>query len=214
MIKACIFDLDGVLVDTAHYHFLAWKRLAKEFDYELTEEINEQLKGVSRMKSLEIVLKHANVSLVEQKKQALADRKNVWFTDYVHKMKSEELYPGVKELFSTLRKDKIRIALASSSKNAKTIIEILGIQHEFEAVVDGNMIIHTKPDPEIFLLAAKKLGLNPADCVVFEDAEAGVEAALAAGMKCVGVGNPAQLRKANQVVKSIEDFNYADLQKI
>lgn len=214
MIKACIFDLDGVLVDTAHYHFLAWKRLAKEFDYELTEEINEQLKGVSRMKSLEIVLKHANVSVVEQKKQALADRKNAWFTDYVHKMKPEELYPGVKELFSTLRKDTIRIALASSSKNAKTIIEILGIQHEFEAVVDGNMIIHSKPDPEIFLLAAKKLGLNPADCVVFEDAEAGVEAAVAAGMKCVGVGNPAQLRKANQVVKSIEDFNYADLQKL
>jgi beta-phosphoglucomutase len=214
VIKACIFDLDGVLVDTAHYHFLAWKRLAKEFDYELTEEINEQLKGVSRMKSLEIVLKHANVSVVEQKKQALADRKNAWFTDYVHKMKPEELYPGVKELFSTLRKDTIRIALASSSKNAKTIIEILGIQHEFEAVVDGNMIIHSKPDPEIFLLAAKKLGLNPADCVVFEDAEAGVEAAVAAGMKCVGVGNPAQLRKANQVVKSIEDFNYADLQKL
>ncbi len=214
MIKACIFDLDGVLVDTAHYHFLAWKRLAKEFDYELTEEINQQLKGVSRMKSLEIVMKHANVSLTEQKKQALADRKNGWFTDYVHKMKPEELYPGVKELFSMLRKDKIRIALASSSKNAQTILSILGIQHEFEAVVDGNMILHSKPDPEIFLLAAKKLGLNPADCIVFEDAEAGVEAALAAGMKCVGVGSPAQLKKANLVVKSIEDFNYPDLRKL
>lgn len=214
MIKACIFDLDGVLVDTAHYHFLAWKRLAKEFDYELTEEINQQLKGVSRMKSLEIVMKHANVSLTEQKKQALADRKNGWFTDYVHKMKPEELYPGVKELFSMLRKDKIRIALASSSKNAQTILSILGIQHEFEAVVDGNMILHSKPDPEIFLLAAKKLSLNPADCIVFEDAEAGVEAALAAGMKCVGVGSPAQLKKANLVVKSIEDFNYPDLRKL
>lgn len=214
MIKACIFDLDGVLVDTAHYHFLAWKRLAKEFDYELTEEINEQLKGVSRMKSLEIVLKHANVSLEQQRQHALADRKNSWFTEYVHKMKPEELYPGVKELFSKLRKDQIRIALASSSKNAKTIVEILAIQHEFEVVVDGNMIEHSKPHPEIFLLAAKKLGLNPADCVVFEDAEAGVEAAVAAGMKCVGIGNPAQLRKANQVVKSIKDFNYADLQKL
>lgn len=214
MIKACIFDLDGVLVDTAHYHFLSWKRLAKEFDYELTEEINQQLKGVSRMKSLEIVMKHANVSLTEEKKQALADRKNGWFTDYVHKMKPEELYPGVKELFSKLKKDKIRIALASSSKNAQTILSILGIQHEFEAVVDGNMILHSKPDPEIFLLAAKKLGLNPADCIVFEDAEAGVEAALAAGMKCVGVGSPAQLKKANLVVKSIEDFNYPDLRKL
>lgn len=214
MIKACIFDLDGVLVDTAHYHFLAWKRLAKEYDYELTEEINEQLKGVSRMKSLEIVMKLANVSLTDQKKQALADRKNEWFTEYAHKMKPEELYPGVKELFSKLRKDKIRIALASSSKNAQTILSILSIQYEFEAVVDGNMIVHSKPDPEIFLLAAKKLSLNPADCIVFEDAEAGVEAALAAGMKCVGVGSQTQLKKANQVVKSIEDFNYPDLQKL
>lgn len=214
MVKACIFDLDGVLVDTAHYHFLAWKRLAKEFDYELTEEINEQLKGVSRMKSLEIVLKHANISLEDQKKTSLADRKNGWFTDYVYKMKPEELYPGVKELFAKLKKDHIRIALASSSKNAQTIIEILGIKNEFEVVVDGNMIIHSKPDPEIFLLAAEKLKLSPADCVVFEDAEAGVEAALAAGMKCVGVGSPAQLNKANQVVKSVRDFDYAQLQKL
>lgn len=214
MIKACIFDLDGVLVDTAHYHFLAWKRLAKEFDYELTEEINEQLKGVSRMKSLEIVLKHANIAIAEDKKKSLADRKNSWFTEYVHAMKAEELYPGVKELFGKLKADNIKIALASSSKNAQTIIDILGIRNEFEAVVDGNMIVHSKPDPEIFLLAAEKLGLNAEDCVVFEDAEAGVEAALAAGMKCVGVGNPAQLKKANHVIRSIEDFNYADLQKL
>lgn len=214
MIKACIFDLDGVLVDTAHYHFLSWKRLAKEFDYELTEEINEQLKGVSRMKSLEVVLKHAHVSLTEEKKHELAERKNKWFTEYVYNMKPEELYPGVKELFSELKKDNIRIALASSSKNAKTIIEILGIDREFEAMVDGNMIVNSKPHPEIFLLAAKKLGLDPADCMVFEDAEAGVEAALAAGMKCVGIGSQVQLKKANRVVKSIAEFNYAELQKI
>lgn len=214
MIKACIFDLDGVLVDTAHYHFLAWKRLAKEFDYELTEEINEELKGVSRMKSLEIVLKHANVSLENQKKELLADRKNGWFTEFVHNMNPNELYPGVRELFSRLRRDNIKIALASSSKNAQTIIEILGIQNEFEAVVDGTMIVHSKPDPEIFLLAASKLNVSPADCVVFEDAEAGVEAALAAGMKCVGIGNPVKLKEANRVVNAIQNFNYSDLQKI
>lgn len=214
MIKACIFDLDGVLVDTAHYHFLAWKRLAKEFDYELTEEINEELKGVSRMKSLEIVLKHANVSLENQKKELLADRKNGWFTEFVHNMNPNELYPGVRELFSRLRRDNIKIALASSSKNAQTIIEILGIQNEFEAVVDGTMIVHSKPDPEIFLLAASKLNVSPADCVVFEDAEAGVEAALAAGMKCVGIGNPMKLKEANRVVNAIQNFNYSDLQKI
>lgn len=214
MIKACIFDLDGVLVDTAHYHFLAWKRLARDFDYELTEEINEELKGVSRMKSLEIVLKHANVSLENQKKELLADRKNGWFTEFVHNMNPNELYPGVRELFSRLRRDNIKIALASSSKNAQTIIEILGIQNEFEAVVDGTMIVHSKPDPEIFLLAASKLNVSPADCVVFEDAEAGVEAALAAGMKCVGIGNPMKLKEANRVVNAIQNFNYSDLQKI
>ncbi|HMV09800.1 MAG TPA: beta-phosphoglucomutase [Cyclobacteriaceae bacterium] len=214
MIKACIFDLDGVLVDTAHYHFLAWKRLAKEFDYELTEEINEELKGVSRMKSLEIVLNHANVSLENQKKELMADRKNTWFTEYVHNMNPDELFPGVRELFGRLKKDNIRIALASSSKNAQTIIEILGIQNEFETVVDGTMIVHSKPDPEIFLLAARKLNLKPADCVVFEDAEAGVEAALAAGMKCVGIGNPAKLKKANRIVDAIQNFNYSDLQKL
>lgn len=214
MIKACIFDLDGVLVDTAHYHFLAWKRLAKEFDYELTEEINEELKGVSRMKSLEIVLQHANVSLENQKKELLADRKNGWFTEYVHNMNPDELFPGVRELFSRLRKDNIKIGLASSSKNAKTIIEILGIQNEFETVVDGTMIVHSKPDPEIFLLAAKRLGIDPVDCLVFEDAEAGVEAALAAGMKCVGVGNFTKLNRANRVVDSIQNFNYHDLQKL
>ncbi len=214
LIKACIFDLDGVLVDTAHYHFLAWKRLAKEFDYELTEEINEELKGVSRMKSLEIVLQHANVSLENHKKQLLADRKNGWFTEYVHNMNPNELFPGVRELFTELRKDSIKIGLASSSKNAKTIIEILGIQNEFETVVDGNMIVHSKPDPEIFLLAAKNLGIEPAACVVFEDAEAGVEAALGAGMKCVGVGNFTKLKRANRIVDSIQNFNYRDLQKL
>ena len=214
MIKACIFDLDGVLVDTAHYHFLAWKRLAKEFDYNLTEEINEQLKGVSRMKSLDIVLHHANLTLAENKKEELADRKNGWFTEYVHAMKAEELFPGVKEIFKKLKADGIQIALASSSKNAQTIIDILGIRNEFDAVVDGNMIVHSKPDPEIFLLAAKKLGLLPVNCIVFEDAEAGVEAALRAGMKCVGVGNPAQLNKATVIVKSVAEFNYADLQKV
>lgn len=214
MIKACIFDLDGVLVDTAHYHFLAWKRLAKEFDYELTEEINEELKGVSRMKSLEIVLQHANVSLENQKKELLADRKNGWFTEYVHNMNPDELFPGVRELFGRLRNDNIKIGLASSSKNAKTIIEILGIQHEFETVVDGTMIVHSKPDPEIFLLAAKRLGIAPVDCLVFEDAEAGIEAALAAGMKCVGVGNFTKLNRANRVVDSIQNFNYHDLQKL
>lgn len=214
MITVCIFDLDGVLVDTAHYHFLAWQRLAKEFNYHLTEEINEQLKGVSRMHSLEIILEHANITLQDAEKIRLADRKNVWFTEYVNAMKPEELYPGVVELFEKLKADNIQIALGSSSKNARTILQKLGVQQYFDVIVDGNMIVNSKPDPEIFLRAAQKLGVEPSRCVVFEDAEAGVEAARAAGMKSVGIGSIAQLKKANRIVKSIGDFEYADLQKL
>jgi beta-phosphoglucomutase len=214
LINACIFDLDGVLVDTAHYHFLAWKRLAKEFKYELTEEINEQLKGVSRMQSLEIILKEAHVTLPEPEKLELADRKNTWFVEYVDAMKPDELFPGVLQLFQQLKEGGVKIGLASSSKNAQSIISILGITSYFDAMVDGTMIVNSKPDPEIFLLAAKKLGLPPGACIVFEDAEAGVEAAVKAGMKCVGVGNSAQLSKANKIVKNIGDFRYAELQKV
>lgn len=214
MITACIFDLDGVLVDTAHYHFIAWKRLAKEFEYDLTEAVNERLKGVSRLHSLEIILKEAGATFSEAEKLEMANRKNVWFTEFVNAMQPEELYPGVTDLFEKLKADTIKIALGSSSKNAQTILRKLKIQQYFDSVVDGTMIVNSKPDPEIFLLAAQKLGVDPVQCVVFEDAEAGVEAALAANMKCVGIGQREQLGKANQVVKSIGDFNYHHLQNL
>ncbi len=214
MIAACIFDLDGVLVDTAHYHFLAWKRLANAFHYTLTEEVNERLKGVSRMHSLEIILAEANVSLSEEEKVRLADRKNGWFTEYVQAMKPEELFHGVTVLFEKLKVDNIRIALGSSSKNAQTILEKLKIRSYFDVIIDGNMITHSKPDPEIFLLGAQKLGVKPEACVVFEDAEAGVAAAIAANMKCVGIGNARQLKKANVVVPSIGQFDYGLLKQL
>lgn len=206
MIRAAIFDLDGVIVDTAHYHYIAWKRLASEFGITLTPVHNELLKGVSRVRSLEIILSLGNVELSEAQKAQLADKKNKWFVEYIESIRPEEIFPGVKEILQQLRKKKIKIGLASSSKNAPRVIELLGIGPEFDTLVDGTMITHTKPDPEIFLLAAHKLGIEPADCVVFEDAEAGVEAALAAGMKCVGVGSPEQLGKANKVVARTGDF--------
>ena len=193
MIKACIFDLDGVIVDTARYHYLAWKRLAKELGVDLTLEDNERLKGVSRMRSLEIILEIGGVSLSEIEKERLANKKNTWFVDYVERMAPEEIFPGVRALMQGMRELGIKLALASSSKNAKTVIQLLHIQHEFDAIVDGTMITHTKPHPEIFLMAADKLGIEPENCVVFEDAEAGVEAAVAAGMNCVGVGSPIML---------------------
>ena len=206
MIKAIIFDLDGVIVDTAHYHYLAWKRLAIELGFDLTLDQNELLKGVSRMRSLEIILDLGGIKLSGAEMERIANKKNGWFVEYVNTMKPEEIFPGVKELMKSMRSKGLKVALASSSKNAPAVIRLLNIENEFDAVVDGTMIIHSKPDPEIFLLAAKKLGVDPASCVVFEDAEAGVEAALAAGMKCVGVGSAGQLGKANLVIAKTGDF--------
>jgi beta-phosphoglucomutase len=211
LIKACIFDLDGVIVDTAHYHFLAWQRLGREIGVELTEKENERLKGVSRMQSLQILLDLGKMTLSKDRKESLADRKNEWFVEYIEAMKPTEIFPGVEKLISAIRKKGIKIALASSSKNAPRVVELLGISKLFDASVDGSMIIDTKPDPEIFLLAAQKLGIQPQYCVVFEDAEAGVEAAVRAGMRCVGVGSASNLGKANKVVANTSDFKVEDL---
>ncbi|MBL7858244.1 MAG: beta-phosphoglucomutase [Cyclobacteriaceae bacterium] len=214
MVKACIFDLDGVIVDTAHYHFLAWKRLANELGFNLTETDNERLKGVSRLQSLEIILELAGITLSDHEKELLANKKNTWFVDYVERMVPEEIFPGVRKLIQDLRSAGIKVALASSSKNAKTVIQLLHIQNDFDAVVDGTMIAHSKPDPEIFLLASTKLGIPPSECLVFEDAEAGVEAARAAGMKCVGIGSHDQLGKATKVIAKTGEFTVAELSRI
>jgi beta-phosphoglucomutase len=211
VIRACIFDLDGVIVDTAHYHFLAWQRLGAELGINLTEADNERLKGVSRMQSLEIILSLGQKTLPRERMEQLANRKNKWFVEYVEAMKQEEIFPGVKGLIDRMKARAFRIGLASSSKNAQRVVELLGVAGLFDTIVDGTMIAHSKPDPEIFLLAAKRMNIEPAACVVFEDAEAGVEAALRAGMKCVGVGSQAQLGKAHKVIQRTSDFNIDDL---
>lgn len=211
MIRAAIFDLDGVIIDTAHYHYIAWKRLASEFNINLTREHNELLKGVSRIRSLEIILELGNIHLSDEEKEKYATKKNAWFVEYIESIRPEEIFPGVRELIQAIRDKGIKVALASSSKNAPRVIEILKISELFDTMVDGTMITHTKPHPEIFLLAAERLGVLPSDCVVFEDAEAGVEAALAAGMKCVGVGSAAQLGKANKVIPKTGDFSVNEL---
>jgi beta-phosphoglucomutase len=211
LIKACIFDLDGVIVDTAHYHFLAWKRLAEELGIPFTLDDNERLKGVSRLKSLDILLELGGLTLNDHTKEVMANKKNTWFVDYIDRMMPEEIFPGVKQLITNLKAKGIKVGLASSSKNAKTVIQLLRIQNDFDAIVDGTMVVHSKPDPEIFLLTSHKLGVDPKKCLVFEDAEAGVEAALAAGMKCVGVGSPDLLKAANRVIAKTGEFKVADL---
>lgn len=207
-IQAAIFDLDGVIVDTAKYHYLAWKRLANEVGIDLSIEENERLKGVSRMDSLEIILALGNVHLSRAEKEALAEKKNGWFLEFVNQMTPSEILPGAKELITDLRSKGIKIALGSSSKNAPLVLRLLNIQNLFDVIVDGTMVKNSKPDPEIFLLGASLLSLPPAVCVVFEDAEAGVEAALSAGMKCVGIGAPAQVGRAHQVVVDLVNFEF------
>lgn len=214
MIKALIFDLDGVIVDTAHYHFLAWRRLAAELGFDLTPEANEQLKGVSRVESLELILQMGNITLGADEKHALAEKKNGWFVEYLREMKKEEIFPGVSTLLQAAQESGLKIALASSSKNAPLVIELLGIGSFFDIMIDGTMITNGKPDPEIFLLAASKIGIEPGDCVVVEDAEAGVIAAVNAGMKCIGIGKPEQLSKADVVLAKTGDITFSLLAKL
>jgi beta-phosphoglucomutase len=215
LIKACIFDLDGVIVDTAHYHFLAWSRLAKELKIPFTENDNERLKGVSRAESLDILLSLGKGLQPDQTvREKLAARKNEWFTEYINHMQRDEIFPGVEDLINELKKNDVRIGLASSSKNAPQVVRALGIAADFDTIVDGGMVTHAKPDPEIFLLTARRLDVPASDCLVFEDAAAGVEAALAAGMKCVGVGSRDQLGRANLVIGKTGDFDLAALSKM
>jgi beta-phosphoglucomutase len=215
LISACIFDLDGVIVDTAHYHFLAWTRLAIELGIPFTERDNERLKGVSRMKSLEILLSlGGDLHYDERAKERLAARKNEWFVEYITHMNRDEIFPGVEDLIMELRHENIRIGLASSSRNAQQVIQSLGIAGLFDAIVDGTMVTHAKPDPEVFMLAAGMLEVAVGQCVVFEDAAAGVQAALAAGMKCVGVGSEEQLGEADVVVARTGDIGIRALRAL
>jgi beta-phosphoglucomutase len=211
---ACIFDLDGVIVDTAKYHFLAWKRLADELGINFTEEDNERLKGVSRMASLEIILEIGNLKPGEKLKLEYATLKNKWYVEYISKMTPSELLPGCVSFIREVRSANIRTAIGSASKNTPMILERVGIKDLFDAVADGNNISKAKPDPEVFLKAAELVGVIPEDCVVFEDAVAGVQAAINAGMICIGIGSPDILTKANFVVPGLYEMSLEKFQNL
>jgi len=207
-IEGCIFDLDGVVVDTAKYHYQAWKRLAHELGFEFDESHNERLKGVSRMRSLEILLEVGGLSFPQEKMEQLAARKNEWYVEYISRMTPNEILPGSKELLEELRAKGIKLALGSASKNTPLIMDRIGLKDHFDAIIDGNIISIAKPAPEIFLAASKAIGVEPPCCIVFEDAEAGVEAAINAGMRVVGIGNPQVLKRANLVVPNLKNFTF------
>ncbi|MBG0860349.1 MAG: beta-phosphoglucomutase [Bacteroidales bacterium] len=212
ILKACIFDLDGVIVDTAKYHYLAWKKLAEQLEIPFTETDNERLKGVSRMDSLEIILELGHKKLNEDLKKKYAAQKNTWYTDHIKRMTPDEILPGSLEFIHELRNAGIRVAIGSASKNTPLILERVGIKGLFDAVADGNSVEKAKPDPEVFLKAAELIGVDPANCVVFEDAAAGIQAALNAGMKCIGVGATEVLGKAHFVIPGLREMNLEKLE--
>jgi len=212
-LKACIFDLDGVIVDTAKYHYLAWKKLAVILNIQFNEKDNERLKGVSRIASLDIILELGGIKLDEKKKAEYAAMKNEWYLDYIRRMTPDEILPGSLELISELKNAGIKVALGSASKNTPLILERLGIEKLFDAVADGNVVTKAKPDPEVFIKAAKMVGVAPEDCVVFEDAVAGVKAAINAGMLCVGIGSGKILTDAHYVISGLDKLNLRKLRE-
>ena len=212
--KAFIFDLDGVIVDTAKYHYLAWKNLANSLGFDFTEEQNEQLKGVSRVKSLEILLDIGKVTLSEERKAELLVEKNTEYLEFVNQMTSQEILPGVTNVLDFLDAHTIKYALGSASKNAPLILEKVGLLQRFSAIVDGNDVSKAKPDPEVFLIAAQKLNADPTNCIVIEDAIAGIQAANKANMTSIGIGNNDVLHEATYVFESMEAVSQDFLKNI
>jgi beta-phosphoglucomutase len=205
--KGVIFDLDGVIVDTAKYHFLAWKKLADSLGFEFTESHNELLKGVSRIRSLEILLKTGNVTLSDTEKQKVLISKNTQYLGYIEKMGADEILPGVLKVLDYLDQNKVNYVLGSASKNAELILKQVNLHHRFFGIVDGNDVSKAKPDPEVFLIGAKKLNLEPENCIVFEDAIAGVEAAKIANMTAIGIGDKEILCEADFVFKDFTEIS-------
>lgn len=214
VLKACIFDLDGVIVDTAHFHFLAWKRLADELEIPFTPEENEHLKGVSRVDSLLFLLKLGGKTLSAEAFEDALKRKNEWFLAHIAQMTPQDALEGVPEFLAELQKEGIRIALGSASKNARLILDRIKLTHYFEVLIDGNQIEKAKPAPDVFLKGAEGLQLASQACIVFEDGIAGVEAAHHAQMKAIGIGKKEVLHMADFVMADFAGFTVGKLQEI
>jgi len=201
-----IFDLDGVIVDTAKYHYLAWKKLANELGFEFTVEQNEMFKGVSRKRCLEILLEIGNKEATKEQFDSWMVEKNQDYLEYINEMDDSEILPDVPKVLDFLKKQHIPIALGSASKNARPILEKVGLLSYFDVIVDGNNVTKAKPDPEVFLIAAQKLNVSPKNCIVFEDALAGIKAANNADMTSIGIGGADILEEA--------DYNFSDFTQI
>jgi len=213
MKKAVIFDLDGVIVSTDEYHYRAWKELANKHSIPFDRKINERLRGVSRMESLAILLEKSERAYSLEEKIEMAEEKNDRYRDMLRELTPEDILSGIPALLDELSSNDIKIAIGSSSKNTPYILKRIGLKNRFDAIADGNHIKNSKPDPEVFLLAANMLGVPPNECVVVEDAVAGIDAAIAAGCKPVAVGYAADYPKAAYAVSEPSDLNIAELLK-
>lgn len=205
--KAFIFDLDGVIVDTAKFHFLAWKKLADSLNINFTHEINEQLKGVSRVRSLEIILAEGNVQATPEDKNKWLIQKNEDYLAFVHQMDASEILPRVEEVLRFLKTNKQYVVLGSASKNARPILEKVNILHYFDAIVDGNDVTNAKPDPEVFLQGANKVSVTYEKSIVFEDSVAGIQAANSAGMTSIGIGEKEVLHESDFCFRDFTEMN-------
>lgn len=208
MIKACLFDLDGVIVDTAKYHYLAWKRLAEELGFHFSEEHNERLKGVSRMRSLEILLEVGGITLSESDMEKMATKKNEWYVEDIKKLEPGEILPGVEIFLTELKEKGILIGLGSASKNAPIILDRLNLTRFFDVIIDGRHVSKAKPDPEVFIKGAEQLKIANNECIVFEDAQAGIEAAKNGGMKCIAIGSKDNLAGYDYILPGFSGITY------
>jgi len=212
--KGFIFDLDGVIVDTAKYHYLAWKKLASELGFEFTEEQNEMFKGVSRKRCLEILLDLGKIEATQDQFDTWMVEKNIDYLSYIEKMDESEILPKVKKVLKYLKKKGQPIALGSASKNAQPILEKVDLLSYFESIVDGNSVTKAKPDPEVFLIAASDLKMKPEDCIVFEDSVAGIQAANIANMISIGIGDKKILHEADYNFKDFTEMDKKFIKKL
>lgn len=213
-LEGVIFDLDGVITDTAEYHYLAWKQLAEDLGISFDRDFNEKLKGISRMESLNIILKAGNKSLTDEEKEELAAKKNEHYKTFIQKITPNDLLPGIEGFMRDIKEAGIKTGLASASKNAMAVVGRLEIGHLLDTIVDAAKVEKGKPDPEVFLKAAQQLLVDPSNCVGVEDAEAGVQAIKAAGMYAVGVGSKEAMEEADWIIRNSNELSLDKLTEL